>query len=112
MAGLGPAINAIANRGSVGAPPPPANESIAPPSYDVAHDPGWKGLVDPHNHPLRNLLNQLSPEEREVLRAWKSGGAPTAQAERTLASWPRLARRSSNPLGGGGIPPMPPQPGR
>jgi hypothetical protein len=55
--------------------PPPLDPNAEPPAYDVAKDPGWHGLVDPHNHPLRMLLSGMSPEERELLRAWKNAPA-------------------------------------
>lgn len=83
---FGAALNALANPAppvgkppTVAAIPPPPNPNAAPPAYDIAHDPGWKGMVDPHDHALRNFLNGISPEERELLRAWKFGAqAPAA----------------------------------
>lgn len=47
--------------------PPAAQPHVEPPPYDVAQDPGWRGLVDPNDHELRNFLNQISPEERQML---------------------------------------------
>lgn len=71
--------------GGVGAPPapkvanigaPPAQPHVQPPPYDAAVDPGWKGILDPNDHELRNLLNGLSPEERQVLLK-RMSGAPS-----------------------------------
>jgi hypothetical protein len=61
-----------------------AKPHIEAPPYDAAIDPGWKGILDPHDHELRNFLNGISPEERQML----------------------LVR-----LGKAGAPPVPPQPG-
>ena len=60
---------------SIGVPPVQAH--IEPAPYDVAMDPGWKGVLDPNDHELRNFLNGLSPEERQMLltRVGKIGGA-------------------------------------
>ena len=68
----------------VGAPPPPAAAGIgaapaiaAPPlavpeitapAYDAAHDPAWKGYLDPSDHAFRNMLNGLDDSERQLLR--------------------------------------------
>lgn len=46
---------------------PPAQPHIEPAPYDVAMDAAWKGVVDPNDHELRNFLNGLSPEERQML---------------------------------------------
>lgn len=70
----------------IGAPPPLDTNAEAP-AYDVSKDPGWAHMVDPNNHPLRALLSGLSPEERELLRAWKMGvqaPATTSQAPGTI----------------------------
>ena len=64
--------------GSMGAPPAPQQKAVgAPPMpqphitpapYSVAKDPGWKGIVDPNDHELVNLLDKLEPEERQLLQ--------------------------------------------
>ena len=51
---------------NVGAPPPVPQHS-EPPPYDVLHDPGWKGIIDPSNKPMVQFLNELSPEHRQML---------------------------------------------
>lgn len=58
---------------------PPAQPHVQPPPYDAATDPGWKGILDPNDHELRNILNNLSPEERQVLLK-RMSGAPIAPA--------------------------------
>lgn len=46
---------------------PEAKPHVQPAPYDAAHDPAWKPFLDPNDHELRNMLNQLSPEERQLL---------------------------------------------
>jgi hypothetical protein len=73
--------------GKLGSPPagiPPAQPHIEGAPYDVAKDPGWKGIIDPNDHELRNLLNEMTPEQRQILQqriqmivsAMKPGNAP------------------------------------
>jgi hypothetical protein len=56
------------------APPPTAAQAAShaaaaePPPYDVAKDPGWAGIVHPADHALQGVLNNLTPEERQVLQ--------------------------------------------
>lgn len=72
---------------NIGAAPTvaPAQPHIEPPPYDVAMDPAWKGILDPNDHELRNILNGMSPEERQVflVRLGKAGGPPAVAAAAT-----------------------------
>lgn len=81
------------NRPAIGAAPTvaPAQSHIEPPPYDAAMDPGWKGILDPSDHELRNFLNGLSPEERQMLlvRLGKTGAPPAAPG---AAALPPLGR--------------------
>ena len=48
-------------------PIPAAQPHIEPTPYDVAHDPAWRPFLNPHDHEMRNILNELSPEARMTL---------------------------------------------
>jgi hypothetical protein len=84
---------------------PPAQPHIEPAPYDAATDPGWQGLLDPNDHEFRNFLNQISPEERQMLlkRAQtlgaKGGGAQPAPAM-PPAAMPPPGPGSTPPPGG------------
>lgn len=54
-----------ARHSSIGVPPAKPHIEAAP--YDAAQDPGWKGILDPNDHELRNFLNQIEPEQRQML---------------------------------------------
>jgi hypothetical protein len=59
-----------ANTRNIATPPlvPPAQSHVEAPPYDVAQDPGWAKILDPADHALRNFLNELSPEHRQMLQ--------------------------------------------
>ena len=59
-----------------------AQPHVEAPPYDVAHDPGWHGILDPNDHPLRNFLNGLSPEERQLLLMRLGAARPSPVAAR------------------------------
>jgi hypothetical protein len=57
-----------ANPRNVGTPPlVAAKPHIEAAPYDVAMDPGWKQFLDPSDHELRNALNEMTPEVRQML---------------------------------------------
>jgi hypothetical protein len=56
-----------ANPRNVGTPPA-AQPHIEAAPYDVAQDPGWAKILDPADHALRNFLNEISPEQRQMLQ--------------------------------------------
>lgn len=75
------------------APIPAAQPHIQPPPYDAAMDPAWKGILDPNNHDLRNLLNSLEPEQRQVLLVNIGRASPSpigAQPDAMPPSMPSL----------------------
>jgi hypothetical protein len=96
------ALTAMGGGGGIGAPPsvPELQPHIGAPPYDVAKDPAWQGIVAPDDHPLRNFLNGLSPEERQMLlerlAKGKAGGmgqppggaAPMPQAAAPMPAGP------------------------
>lgn len=47
-----------------------AQPHVEPPPYDVAKDAAWLRYLHPHDHPMRNFLNGLSPEERQMLHGF------------------------------------------
>ena len=51
-----------------GGAPPQAVPEITAPAYDAAHDPSWKGYLDPSDHAFRNMLNGLDDADRQLLR--------------------------------------------
>lgn len=48
---------------------PPAQPHVAPAPYDVAQDPGWMAAFPEiaQDHEFRNFINNVSPEERQML---------------------------------------------
>ncbi len=97
----GPAVGTPpgpAGPGGLGAPPA-AQPHITPAPYDVAHDHGWQKAHPAigMDHELRNFLNQLQPEERQMLlqrfmSAIKNAAGGAAKAV------PNLLTSRMNPL--------------
>ena len=52
---------------NIGMAPVPAQPHIEAPEYDSGLDPAWHGILDPNDHALRNALNEMSPEVRQLL---------------------------------------------
>lgn len=59
----------------LGAPPHPTHADMQtlaqraePPAYDVTKDANWAGIVHPEDHQLQGVLNNMSPEDRQVLQ--------------------------------------------
>ena len=52
---------------NIGMAPVAAQPHIEAPSYDSGLDPAWHGILDPNDHALRNALNEMSPETRQLL---------------------------------------------
>jgi hypothetical protein len=102
--------------GGMGSPPtpgprhigaaPPGPQHTEPPPYDVAHDPAWKGILDPNNAPLRSFLNEISPEQRQMLlqEVMKMKAAPMLNQAQMMPTQPPVG-----PPGAGAAPVFPPQ---
>jgi hypothetical protein len=87
---------------------PAAQPHIEPAPYDVAHDPGWTGVIDPNDHAVRNFLNGLTPEERMLVLKLAQKGVPGLQPG-PGAGPPGGAPPPPGPMGAmGGGPPAPP----
>jgi hypothetical protein len=63
--------------------PVPAQPHVQPAPYDVMQDPGWRGLISPDHHEMRNFISGLSPEERQMLLQWATKlGSPIPATSR------------------------------
>ena len=69
-------------RANIGTAPPvaAAQPHVEPPPYDAAMDPAWRGILDPNDHELRNALNAMTPETRQMLLVRLGRAVPPAVA--------------------------------